>query len=29
LARLVRSLKGGGLEDRGRYYMRFHISFRR
>lgn len=27
LARLVRSLKGGKLEDRGRFYMRFHISF--
>lgn len=27
LARLVRSLKGGTLEDRGRFYMRFHISF--
>jgi hypothetical protein len=29
LARLVMSGKGGRLEDRGRYYMRFHISFRK
>jgi hypothetical protein len=27
LARLVFRGKGGTLEDRGRYYMRFHISF--
>jgi hypothetical protein len=27
LARLLFSAKGGKLEDRGRYYMRFHISF--
>lgn len=29
LARLVRPGKGGRLEDLGRYYMRFHISFRK
>ena len=29
LARLVFRGKGGNIEDRGRYYMRFHISFRK
>jgi hypothetical protein len=29
VARLVFSGKGGRLEDRGRFYMRFHISFRK
>jgi hypothetical protein len=29
LARLVFRGKAGNLEDRGRFYMRFHISFRR
>ena len=29
LARLVMSGRGGRLEDRGRYYMSFHISFRK